>query len=147
MKLFLFSVGILTLIFTFSCTHSGDHSHEHGDGDMTDVVDAINTIDTISEQKFNKWQKSWQKDGSAYMDTASLFQYFTLPAVDLREVLSEGAVTSKYFFGLEKLAKDAYTMKFMLVGVDKKGDDLIDYANGSYIYDLSKLCPPFCDPG
>lgn len=138
MKTTLFTILVCALILTFACNSNHDHGHNH------DTVDAINTKDTISEKKFNKWKKAWEKDGGVFKDTSALFQYFTMPIVDLQEVLAENAVGTKFYFGLERLAKDKHEMKFMLVGTDSNGDDLIDYVKENYIYDFSRLCPYVC---
>lgn len=141
MKTTLFTLLVCALVLTLACNN--DHSHDGGDHGH-ETVDKINTTDTISEYKFNKWKKAWEKDGGVYKDTSALFQYFTMPVVDFQEVLAENATGTKFYFGLEKLAKDHYEMKFMLVGTDKKGADLIDYAGNNHVYDYSKLCPPVC---
>ena len=140
MKTTLFTLLVCCLILTFSCNSSHDHDHDHEE----ETVDAINTQDTISLKKFNKWKKAWERNGEAYMDTATLFQYFTMPIVDLRNVLAEGAEGTKFYFGLEEEKKDQFMLKFMLVGTDKDNNDLIDYAGNNYVYDFTRLCPPLC---
>lgn len=112
------------------------------------------TKDTISIQKFNRWKEEWEQNGKQYQDTAQLFQYFTMPITALAAVINEKSSGSKFYFGLEKLnvkdtseieTSEKFMLKFMLVGTDVNGNDLIDYENQLYIYDFSKLCPPICE--
>lgn len=129
---------LITLsVLTISCS-------EQGAPDPVVEEDIINTKDTISVQRFRTWKATWEKHGEMYKDTAALFQYFTIPTLDFTEVLAENAKKGKFYFGLEPY-REGYTMKFMLVGIDAKGNELVDYSKGNYIYDLSRLCPPFCN--
>ena len=85
---------LATIIFLgYSCQ---DSTKSTDSSKMTDMKDLINVKDTISEKKFNKWKKEWDKNGEAYMDTAALFQYFTLPIIDLTQVVAETAKSAKY---------------------------------------------------
>ncbi|AZB26833.1 MULTISPECIES: hypothetical protein [Chryseobacterium] len=39
---------------------------------------------------------------------------------------------------------DEGVFKFLLVGVDDDGNDIVDYSNGDYIYDMTTPCPSVC---
>ncbi|WP_235297968.1 hypothetical protein [Portibacter marinus] len=140
MKTFLFCICALFLLF-YAC-ESADSAPSPTQEEM--IEDVVSVKDTISIQKFNKWRNAWEKDGEAFMDTSAQFQYFTLPIVDLSEVLAENATGAKYYFGLEKIENGKYYLKFMLVGTDENEDDLMNPNNKNYVYDMSKTCPPFC---
>ncbi len=144
MKPYIFFVLISSLFFTM-CDSPATNSNPPSSDEM---VDLVRVEDTISEKKFKRWRASWEKHGQAYLaDTTQreLFEYFTLPIVDLKEVLAENASGTKFYFGLDGKDEKDFMLKFMLVGTDKKGNDLIDDAAQNYIYDFSKLCPPICD--
>lgn len=141
MKFTIFSLFILLTLF-IACDTSGSTTEPPKEGPMEDLV---RIKDTISVQKFNKWRNAWEKNAGGFADTSAQFKYFTLPVVDLKEVLAENASGTKFYFGLEKIEKEKFYLKFMLVGTDKNNNDLIDAANSNYIYDMSKTCPPFCN--
>jgi len=111
--------------------------------DMLAIAMAKTVKDTISLCTFNQWVVNWDQNGRAWMDTAKLTA-FTMPLVDLSQVLAEkGAATSRFYLGLETEGK-GFDAKLMVVGVDSSNYDMINYAKGQYVYDLSQACPPYC---
>ncbi len=143
---FLFFAALMSSFISCSFESKQDKMPDEDDSDLVHLEDKVNTKDTISLERFNKWRSAWENQGESYLDTASLFKYFTLPMVDLKEVLNERADSTKFYFGLDEYDKNKYTLKFMLIGLDSKGEDLIDYEKQAYVYDYSSLCPPFCNP-
>lgn len=94
---------------------------------------------TIELDKAQDWAKTWRdlEDKSPYVN--ELKGWF-VPGVDLTQVTQEGAVDSRMYIGL-----DGETIKLMLVGVDKDGQDMINAEEGWYIYDATEPCPHKCD--
>lgn len=108
----------------------------------------VTVKDTISLSTFNAWTSNWEANGKAWMDTAwmdtTILTAFTMPLVDLSQVFSEpGVGASRFYLGLKQV-KNGFRPKMVVVGVDSTNHDMIDYAKGEYVYDLSKSCPPYC---
>lgn len=130
---------LLALSIILSCTQSSDVKKNP----LVPVVPIPNTKDTISEYKFKKWTKAWIKDQKEWIKNDTIWS-FSLPVVDLTEVLNENAVGSRFHLGLEKIKGKKSEIKLILVGVDSLGVDMVDYNNGHYYYDWSQPCPPRC---
>jgi hypothetical protein len=140
----MYVVALVIAATLISC--SGEKKEMAPEAVQEVVKSAVSPIlkleDTISTEKFNKWVAEWAKDGKKFSDT-SLIQYFDLPLVDLQQVLGENAVSSRFFLGLEKKAKDGkgkdnYEPHLLLAGVDAEGKVIDIY------YDVSSPCPPIC---
>jgi hypothetical protein len=95
---------------------------------------------TITLEKAQTWANAWRdlKDKSLYVN--DLKGWF-VPGNDLSQVIGEGAVNSRIYIGLDKT-----NLKLMLVAVDATGKDMINAAEGWYIYDFSTPIPPKQDP-
>ncbi len=102
-------------------------------------------IDTISESRYNTWTANWQNHGAGFTDTM-LIKSFTVPHVDLTEVLGESkkVVQVRFVHGLDMSTKP-YVAHLLVLGVDGSGQSMVDYANGEYVYDLSCPCPKACN--
>ena len=107
------------------------------------ILPAFIQKDSVSLDTYNLWKSNWQSDSRTWINTDTLIS-FEMPLVDFKEVIAEGAVKSRFYLGLEGNAKDGFTAKLMVVGIDSNGYDMIDYSKGEYVYDLSQACPPFC---
>ena len=72
-----------------------------------------------------------------------MVQGFTLPIIDLQQVVSAGADSARFYLGEEPNGE----YKLILVGVNSKGEDMINTDPKTpydRIYDLSNPCPPAC---
>lgn len=107
-----------------------------------EVATSSSTKDTISVNTFNTWKNNWDRNASSWMANNSL-KAFNLPLIDLENIIGETPDSSRFYLGLESDGNGGFTPKLMVVGV-KAGKDMIDYANGHYVYDVSTACPPFC---
>ena len=113
---------------------------------IKDVINTPNTQDTISKQKFVTWVNNWKADGLQF-STTTLPEFFTMPKVDLTEVLSEpGVKQTRFYLGLDK-SHPVDSLHLVVVGVDKYGNDMLDYNAGEYAYDVTRLCPILCAGG
>lgn len=95
---------------------------------MTTIIPLDQAIDWV-----NRW-KSTPRD---------LFQInaFLVPEEDMIDILNEDKVKSiRGYFGIDETG--GYHQLF--VGVDKFGNDLINYAEADYVYDFTQPCPPMC---
>jgi len=63
--------------------------------------------------------------------------------VDLTEVLGERPAKVRYHLGLD-MTVIPHEPHLILVGVDNKGKDMLDYGKKEYAYDLTKPCPKYC---
>ena len=100
--------------------------------------------DTISVDTFDTWRENWMLNGAAWLDTAEL-EAFLMPLDDLAQTLNEpGVADSRFYLGLAQ-TESGQVAKLMVVGVDAKGGDMVDYDRGDYVYDLSQSCPPLCN--
>jgi hypothetical protein len=95
---------------------------------------------TITLQTAQDWAERWkstQESGSTPNFTA-----FLIPGIDFTQALKpEEAVDVRTYLGID----DTETVRLMIVGVDREGNDLIDESNGYYIYDFTSICPPYCN--
>jgi hypothetical protein len=94
----------------------------------------------ISLKTAQDWAKRW-KDVQNIHKTPHI-SAFTIPGIDISEALkTEKAVDIRTYMGID----ETDTPRLIIVAVDKNGNDLIDEANGYYIYDFTKTCPPYCN--
>ena len=119
---------------------------------------------TITLQVAKKWAKKWRKQEGTYNQHHEC-RAFTIPKIDLQEVLAEdGVVNVRAYLGIEVFTDpdtgaEVTEEKLMIVGVDKNNKDMIstkkgedgslisDPEEGDDIYDFSRPCPTYCDPG
>lgn len=116
----------------------------------------MNKTNKISLKTAQKWAKEWRDDEASYNKYFEC-RAFTIPLIDLKEVLGEGATSARAYLGVKK-TKDKETgeyhfeEKLMFVGVDENGKDMISSKDGEVldpendgIYDATKPCPDLCD--
>lgn len=144
MKTLYYLFASVCLFLILACQPQSSTSTSTTEESLTEITPkAPNTKDTISYGKFMKWKNAWEKDQWDWMSNDTIYS-FSLPVVDLAEVLAEDAAGTRFYLGLEKQANGKPEIKLMLVGTKKNGDDLVDYDNGMYVYDFSTPCPPKC---
>lgn len=111
-------------------------------------------VDKISLKTAKKWAKEWRDDEASYNKYFEC-RAFTIPLIDLKEVIGEGAVAARAYLGVEKTKVEGETVfieKLMFVGVDANGKDMISSSDGETlddgpggIYDATQPCPEVCD--
>mgnify|MGYP001219053882 CR=1 FL=1 len=110
----------------------------------------------ISLKKAQKWATEWRDDEASYNKYFNC-RAFTIPLEDLKEVITEGAVSVRGYLGVKKsedkeTGKTIFEEKLMFVGVDKNGKDMISSSDGETldaengdIFDATQPCPDSCD--
>ncbi len=109
---------------------------------VKDLIAAPSTQDTISKTKFDSYVKAWNDNGIAFSAT-TLLEYFTMNKIDLTEVLGEKPEKVRFYIGLD-MTVTPHEPHLMVVGVDKNGQNMLDYSKNQYAYDLTKPCPKYC---
>ncbi len=85
--------------------------------------------------------QAWAKNFNSNPDILLGIKAFTIPGINLKNVMAPGVVDVRTYFGIN----DENSPVLMMVGVDKNGNDMIDDKKGLYVYDFSKPCPQFCN--
>jgi len=109
----------------------------------------------ISLKTAKNWTNRWRNKESSY-NLHHQCRAFNIPLIDLQEVIKEDGVASvRGYIGVEKKVIEGevvFEEKLMIVGVDKKGKDMIFSSDGltlkkeeGNIYDFSEPCPTTCD--
>lgn len=65
---------------------------------------------------------------------------FKLSMVNFTQIQDSGADSIRVYLGVTNDGEK----RLLMVGVDSNGDDMIDYDNGQYVYNLTTACPPGC---
>jgi len=140
-----FTVLLLLFILLVSCEPVAQEGTSTGGSASSQANLSRTTVhDTISVDTFEAWRENWGLYGSSWLDTAEL-EAFLMPLDDLAQTLNEPDVAeSRFYLGLAQ-TDTGQIAKLMVVGVDARGRDMIDYAQGEYVYDVSKTCPPYCN--
>lgn len=125
---------IMTLFSFAACQNQEYNKVAHKTSDTK-------TMDTISIEKFQNWTSNWTRINGEFRD--SIVRSFTMPIVDLTNIVGEKPAKSRFYLGVDTLTTPV-TPHLMVVGVNAAGQDMIDYSNGLYIYDVSTPCPPIC---
>lgn len=86
------------------------------------------------------YASNWNAQKNSFISNYD-FKAVSIPDDILSDILDAGAKGIRVYMGLNETGTAA---KIMVVGVDKNDDDLIDEANGHYIYNFLNPCPPFC---
>lgn len=158
MKKPIYFIGFLSLFFLFvNCSNFTSNSEDVSDTEVTQrsestSLEANGSVsvtgkapqDTISVDTFEVWVKNWKEHGKEWVDSNGL-EYFNMPLVDLEELYGEtGVDSSRFYLGLE-MKNGNYMPKLVLVGVDSTGKIMTKTAQGQYLFDYTKACPPYCD--
>lgn len=134
-----FTILFFAVICIFSCKPCPECP------DCPEAELTLTTKDTISQQKFTTWRQNWNMYGKSYTQ-GTLTRYFTMPLVDITEFdnnRSSAVVASRFHLGMEINGTDSIP-HLMLVGVNANGDDVIDFSNDQFIYDVTTPCPTSC---
>lgn len=123
----------LFLLTYFSCTQSPEKKPKKKE------VTAMNTVTLAT---FANWTGAWEKQGQEYTDSI-LTLFFTMPVIDLEEVLGENIDSARYYLGLDTSIVPHFP-HLLLVGVDSTGGSMINPTAGYNIYDVTMPCPPYC---
>ena len=131
-----YPIAFLFAVILFSCKNEMKT-------DPDAIPDSLTVQDTISLYKFNKWVNAWISDGASFTNT-SLTKSFRMPNMDLTETLAENPDSVRFHLGLDK-SVSPYVPHLIIVGVDARGNDMLDYSQGQYAYDVSVVCPTDCN--
>jgi hypothetical protein len=83
------------------------------------------------------WTQNW-RDRKEIADIKGFF----IPMIDVNEVTEELGVTNvRGYLGINDQTEEFH---FLIVGVDSKGNDMIDENEGQFVYDYTKPCPQQC---
>lgn len=86
-----------------------------------------------------EWTLSW-REREALEDINGYF----IPMEDINEVMLEtGIKNMRGYLGIDGNGEN----HLLLVGVDSKGNDMIDEESGQFVYDYTKPCPQQCGDG
>jgi len=141
----LFSL-ILATTFMFSCQEPTPEKKDVQPKDEKPGY-VLSPEDTISLNKFYTWTNNWKNDGKAFINSQPKFlKYFTMPLVDLQQVLGESPDSARFHLGL-RMDTIPNIPHLIVVGVDENGNDMLNYSKGQYAYDVSLPCPPACNNG
>ncbi len=143
---------LLALVFFWAC----DAGSSSGAEEATPLVNTspsdspakpqlvggpVTAKDTISLDTAVAWAKRWENTITS--TSMANVQGYTLPIIDLQQVVNAGADSARFYLGQEYSGE----YKLMLVGVNSKGEDMINKDPNTpldRIYDLSNPCPPDC---
>jgi len=82
------------------------------------------------------WTANWRER----TEIQDINGYF-IPMEDIDEARSEAGITNmRGYLGINEEGEN----HLLLVGVDSKGNDMIDEANGQFVYDYTLPCPQQC---
>ncbi|WP_298511758.1 hypothetical protein [uncultured Kordia sp.] len=82
------------------------------------------------------WTKAW-RNRTSIQDIDGFF----IPMADINEARAElGIENMRGYLGIDGTG----VCHLLLVGVDAKGNDMIDEAAGQFVYDYTKPCPQQC---
>jgi len=140
---FLFFCTLCLFVVIIACgdNKKGAETEEGIETTETDTA-SISITDTISLAKFMTWTNAWIQYGQAYTAT-TLTKYYTMPVIDLTEVLGETPAAARFHQGLDT-SVTPNVPHLLLVGVDTSGNDMLNYSAGQYVYDVTHPCPPKC---
>ncbi|MDG1331398.1 MAG: hypothetical protein P8P74_03665 [Crocinitomicaceae bacterium] len=89
------------------------------------------------------WVNNW-RDPKRTISIADIKGFF-VPHKDVQDAMAEiGAVNVRMYIGLEINEDETHEFHLLVVGVDADNNDLIDEANGLYVYDFTQPCPSMC---
>lgn len=100
------------------------------------------STDVIKLDTAMSYTAGWRRIAKERLDPEDYVKAFLIPMIDFTEILAEGAVSVRAYLGNNEATGEK---KLLLVGVDAEGNDMIDYAEGMYVYDFTTPCPAMCD--
>ncbi len=94
---------------------------------------AVLLVDAIT------WTKRWQlKELTSGLEIKA----HMIPKKDVEDIFGKDPNVA-HLRGYNAIDDDG-VYKFLLVGVNDRGDDIVDYDNGYYVYDMTTPCPSVC---
>lgn len=85
------------------------------------------------------WTKRWQlKELTSGLEIKA----HMIPKQDIQDIFIKDPNVAN-FRGYNAIDNEG-VYKFLMVGVDDKGNDIVDYDNGYYVYDMTTPCPSVC---
>ena len=89
------------------------------------------------------WVNNW-RDPKRTVSIDDIKGFF-VPHDDVQKAMAEtGAVNIRMYIGLEFKVKNTHEFHLLVVGVDDKGNDIINEEKGLYVYDFTQPCPSMC---
>lgn len=99
------------------------------------------SLNTITLAQAQEWASNWNENKLTYLAENDL-KAFAIPGQVIADVSApEDVVDVRTYFGLDA----DNNPHLMVVGVDDKGNDMIDEANGYFIYNFARPCPNWCN--
>lgn len=99
--------------------------------------------DVISIETAQNWQTNWNENGAKYLSENPL-KAFLIPGDDIKGIIkNDHTFHIRGYLGLQEL-DGSFIPHMMVVGVDKNGNDMVDYNKELYIYDFTSPCPNTC---
>jgi len=93
---------------------------------------------TIALNVAQLWTERWNKN----LNVLKGIKAFKILGSNVTSIMKQpGTVDVRVYMGI----KDDGKPTLIIVGVDAKGDDMIDPDNGYHIYDFSEPCPSNCN--
>lgn len=86
-----------------------------------------------------EWINNWQTRTDI---TGTEIKAYLIPPKDVYDIFTKDP-NVKDLRGYNAINNNK-EFKFLIVGVDENGNDIVDYNNGSYIYDMTTPCPSVC---
>lgn len=142
-NLIYFSTLLCAMVFIFSCKPCPDCP------ECPNVIDpdVVSTLDdTISFQTFQTYRTNWNDHGKNYISD-TLTQYFTMGLDDIddfKQNASSQVVGARFYLGIQEFSNGDMAPHIMLVGINSRGDSIINSSASQYIYDFSLPCPSMC---
>ncbi|MEE6126114.1 hypothetical protein V2E39_01805 [Chryseobacterium arthrosphaerae] len=86
-----------------------------------------------------RWIQNWQTRTDI---TGTEIKAHMIPPKDVSDIFTKdpNVINLRGYNAIN----DDKEFKFLLVGVDILGDDMVDYEKGYYIYDMTTPCPSVC---
>jgi hypothetical protein len=95
-------------------------------------------LNTITLEVAQLWAERWNKNP----DVLKGIKAFKILGSNVTSIMKQpGIVDIRAYMGI----RDDGTPTLIIVGVDAKGDDVIDPEKGHHVYDYTEPCPPCCN--
>ncbi len=84
---------------------------------------------------------NWRTIAEQNLMPDNYIKAFKIPILDFKEIMHENAVGIRAYIG-DTINNEK---KLLIVGLDANDNDMIDYANGQFVFDFTTPCPNMCD--
>jgi hypothetical protein len=92
----------------------------------------------ITLEQAKEWISNWKNRGT--ITTSDIIAHL-IPAINIESIKVQNGWQD--YRGYNAITNEG-EFKLLLVGTDANKNDLVDYENGLYVYDLSEPCPNTC---